>query len=126
MSLYTYLDSKDDLFDLMADAVAGEFPAPEPLPDDWREAISRIARTIRELITRRPWIVPLRADGPRWSGPNGLRHVEQSLRALAPLALPPQRQGQVVTAIDGYVLGYVTRRSIASHAAALDHACYRA
>ena len=46
MSLYHYLRTKDDLLELMDDAVMGELLVPaEELPDDWREALTAIAET---------------------------------------------------------------------------------
>ncbi|TQS44669.1 TetR/AcrR family transcriptional regulator [Cryptosporangium phraense] len=129
MSLYTYLDSKDDLFDLMGDAAAGETLLPEPLPGDWRAALTLVAEATRDQIGRHPWVVPLMAEGRRYGGPSGLRHVEQSLRAVAGLGLPPSRQAQILMAVDDYVLGYLTRRSVGAAAdvsGTLEHPYYRA
>src|SRR6185503_20100843 len=50
MSLYTYIERKDDLLDLMADKVVEGILIEGELPDDWREAISMIARREREFI----------------------------------------------------------------------------
>ncbi|MFI5952459.1 TetR/AcrR family transcriptional regulator [Cryptosporangium sp. NPDC051539] len=129
MSLYTYLGSKDDLFDLMGDAAAAETVLPEPFPDDWREALTGIAESTRDQITRHPWLVPLMAEGRRFGGPNGLRHLEQSFRATDPLGLPPARRLEILVAVDDYVLGYVTRTAVAppaAHARTLGHPFYRA
>ena len=55
---------------------------------DWREALSVIARSTRDTLLRHPWAVQAlqgrgaaAQDGP--FGPNGLRHFEQSLAAVA-------------------------------------------
>jgi AcrR family transcriptional regulator len=109
MSIYTYLDSKDELFQLMADDAAGAILLPDPFPADWREGLSLIARRSRDVFMRHPWVVELPAEGRMRGGPNALRHVEQSLRAVAGLGLPPHRQWLILMAVDDYTLGYVTR-----------------
>jgi hypothetical protein len=39
-------------------------------------------------------------------GPNGLRHFEQSLKAVADTRLPLMRQMEIVSQVDEYVLGF--------------------
>ena len=109
MSIYTYLDSKDELFQLMADDAASSILVPDPFPADWREGLSLIARRSRDAFMRHPWIVELPAEGRLQGGPNALRHVEQSLRAVAGLGLPAHQQWLILMAVDDYTLGYVTR-----------------
>src|ERR1700742_3107382 len=43
MTPYTHVESKDELIDLMRDAVAAEMILPEPIPADWRKALRAIA-----------------------------------------------------------------------------------
>jgi AcrR family transcriptional regulator len=112
MSLYTYIDSKDDLFDLMTDQVAGESLIVEELPGDWREAITLIARREREVGLRHPWLVDLvRHRTHAVVGPNTLRHFDQSVAAVSALKLESQDAFRVVAAVDDYTLGYVTREA---------------
>ena len=56
MTLYHYVRTKDDLLALVSDAVVGEniVPAHE-LPDDWREALSAIARRTSGLSKGAFW-----------------------------------------------------------------------
>ena len=110
MSLYTYIDSKDDLFDLMTDQTAGETLIREGLPGDWREAITLIAQREREVGLRHPWLVDLlRHRAHAMVGPNALRHLDQSMAAVSSLKLEPEDAFRVVAAVDDYMLGYVTR-----------------
>ena len=39
-------------------------------------------------------------------GPNGMRHFEQSLKAVANTGLPLARRMEVISQVDEYVLGY--------------------
>lgn len=108
MSLYTYIARKQDLLDLMSDEIAGEVVIAEPLPADWRDAVRTIAHRERSIVLRHPWIVDLVSNQPR-IGPNALRHVEQSLSALAGLRLDPHQASRILAAVDDYVHGYVIR-----------------
>jgi AcrR family transcriptional regulator len=109
MSLYTYIDTKDDLLDLMGNEAAAEILIEDDaLPADWREAISMIARREIAVTARHPWMVEL-IGGRRRHGPNALRHVEQSIKALSGLDADPDGQWRVLVAVDDYVLGYVVR-----------------
>lgn len=121
MSLYSHIDSKADLFDLMADEVAGEVVIREGLPAEWRQAIMLIACREREVCLRHPWQADLvHQRSHAVIGPNGLRHLEQSVAALAGLRLAPLDAWRVIAAVDHYVLGFVGReireREITRHA----------
>ncbi len=114
MGLYSHIERKDDLIDLMLDAIAGEVLLDE-VPGDWREALRAIATRTREGAHRHPWIAE--AAGERaMIGPNGIRHVEQSLAALAGLRLDRAGKRAVLTAVDAYTFGHVmtelARRSL--------------
>ena len=109
MTLYSYVDSKDDLLRHVFDEVMGELIVPEPLPEDWREAISAISRRTRDVWLEHPWLA--QSIGARTEfGPRSLRHVEQSLQAVAPLGLDVPESFRVLGVIDDYVMGYTLRR----------------
>lgn len=80
-SLYGYVNSKDELFDLMVDWVHGEDGAPPPLSRDCRSNLSRIAHRDRNLILRHPWMTSLAAGRPNF-GPNSLAWAEYTLAAV--------------------------------------------
>jgi AcrR family transcriptional regulator len=106
MSLYTYIDRKEDLLVLMRDQVNGEVLIGAGLPAGWREAITAIARRTREVVLRHPWMTDLAAHDAAL-GPNALRHVEESVRALRELGLAPRLTVEVITAVDKYVMGHI-------------------
>ena len=54
MSLYRYVANKDDLLDLMVDAVIGEEPLPEEPSGDWRTELAEQARRARRSAQRHP------------------------------------------------------------------------
>ena len=115
MSLYRYISAKSDLITLMDDAIMGESLIPGgQLPADWREALAMIARSTRETLLRHPWAVQaLQGHGAAAQdgafGPNGLRHFEQSLAALATAPLDTAARLDLLTIVDDYVFGHVLR-----------------
>jgi AcrR family transcriptional regulator len=108
MTLYSYVQSKEELLDLMLDAVMAEIVIPGELPDDWRDALREIARRSRAAYLRHPWLVALAGSRPR-VGPNAIRHVEQSLAAVAALGLDNAGILGVIAAVDDYAIGHVYR-----------------
>jgi AcrR family transcriptional regulator len=104
MSLYHYLRAKDDLLELMDDAVMGELLVPqEEFPAGWREALTAIARRTRAAWSRHPWAIDS-LRGERF-GPNAMAHVEQSLAAVAGLGLDPVGRLEAIGIVDDYVMG---------------------
>jgi AcrR family transcriptional regulator len=107
MSLYSHIERKGDLIDLMVDEVMGGAILPEPpAPGDWREGLREIARRTRESVRTHPWSVAAAFGRPRL-GPNALCHFDQSLGVVSGLPLTPERKRAVLLAVDTYTLGFV-------------------
>ena len=115
MSLYRYIATKADLAALMDDALVAEVVVPAAqLPAGWREALAMIARRTRAVYLRHSWAVQALQgeDGARRGapmGPNGLRHFEQSLAALAGAPFDIRGKLDLLTIVDDYVFGHVLR-----------------
>ncbi|HEX5146721.1 MAG TPA: TetR/AcrR family transcriptional regulator [Conexibacter sp.] len=109
MTLYHYVRTKDDLVALMDNALMGEIVLPDDeLPlDDWRAALTAIARRTRASFHRHPWA--FEAMGGSSGGPNGMRHFEQSIAAVSSTQLEPAAQMELILLVDDYVFGYVQR-----------------
>src|SRR3954471_10641131 len=108
MTLYHYVRSKDDLFTLIDDALMAEVVARSvPLPDGWRAAVAKLARASRDTYVRHPWAMHS-LQGAR-VGPNGLRHVEQSLAAVESLRGELPTKLEILSIVDDYVFGHVLR-----------------
>jgi AcrR family transcriptional regulator len=83
MRLYGYVSTKEELLDLMVDAVYGEMAPPQqPVRGDWREVLRSMAHRIRRAAKEHPWFVDLLGGRPHM-GPNALVHLEASLAALS-------------------------------------------
>lgn len=105
MTLYYYVRTKEDLLALVEDTLMGETSsACDPLPKRWRSALVKLATATRDTYLRHPWA--LRSFTGERMGPNGLRHVEQSLQAVASLRLPYGSKLQILAVVDDYVYGH--------------------
>jgi AcrR family transcriptional regulator len=108
MTLYHYVRNKDELITLMSDAVMGEVVVPEgELADDWRTALTQIAARTRDAFATHHWIFEHLSDAR--PGPNGMRHFEQSLAAVADLGLDRNETFELIGQIDDYVFGFSLR-----------------
>ncbi len=110
MTLYHYVANKDELVTLMMDAVMGEVLVPaDQLPGEWRPAMARIAIATRESLRKHRWMLDL-LDEPR-PGPNKMRHLEQSLQAMAGAGLGAKDTLEAIVLIDEYVFGFAIREA---------------
>ncbi|MEU1897915.1 TetR/AcrR family transcriptional regulator [Nocardiopsis dassonvillei] len=82
MSLYRYVDSKEDMLVLMSDAAMDGDPPPPCENGDWRTGVEEWVRRLIVMYRRHPWAVYLSLNGPP-SGPNGLRWMESGLREVS-------------------------------------------
>ena len=109
-SLYRYLTSRDDLLDLMSDAVVAELrPSPTgaagdgPVPADrWVEAVLALGRAQLDLHRRHPWLLDLagRASGV---GPESLAFFDRCLAALSGVGAPDRAKFEAVAVMTGLV-----------------------
>jgi AcrR family transcriptional regulator len=109
MTLYHYVRNKGELIALMNDAVMAEVVVPEgELSDDWRAALTQIANRSHAAFSAHHWVFQKMGDDGA-PGPNGMRHFEQSLRAVAGLGLGREQTFEVIGQVDDYVFGYSLR-----------------
>jgi AcrR family transcriptional regulator len=104
MTLYYYVRTKADIVALMQDAILAEVLIPDDeLPGGWRDAITEIARRTRRSLLAHPWSLMSLNDAQ--FGPNAMRHIEQSLAAVADAGLPIAARFEFLAAVDNFVFG---------------------
>jgi AcrR family transcriptional regulator len=108
MTPYTHVANKDELLDLMRDAVAAEMILPEPIPESWREALRAIALRTKAAFEAHPWSLDATPRRPR-ARINRLRHIEQSIGIVLQLGVAPKESRAILMSIDDYVIGYCMR-----------------
>ncbi|MFG3438856.1 TetR/AcrR family transcriptional regulator [Nonomuraea sp. NPDC047897] len=124
MSLYRHVSGRDQLLDLMCDAVMGELTdEPSDAPGDradrtvdggtggrvggpgeggWRARLEACARRSWELCRRHPWLAEVRGSR-RVPGPNGVAHYERMLAAADGAGLAPAEVVAVVGLVSRFV-----------------------
>lgn len=109
MSLYWYVDTKDDLLELALDAAFGELrlPDPETEGEDWREQLRGLAAEYRALLVRHPWLSPL-AGRYLNIGPNSLAFSRVVQRVVRRAGLPAHGVTGAISAVFQFVYGYGT------------------
>lgn len=104
MTLYTHVDGKETLLDLMVERVFSEIDLP-PESLEWREAIQARCRSARTVLVRHPWAVPL-LESRRSPGPELLRHHEAMLATLERGGLPLPLMAHGYAILDSFVYGF--------------------
>lgn len=108
MSVYWYVDTKDDLLELALDAVYGGLRLPDPEADeDWRDQLRALAREYRALLVRHPWLSPL-AGTYLNIGPNSLAFSRVVQRVIRKTGLPAEGVTGAISAVFQFVYGYGT------------------
>ncbi|MEU1788191.1 TetR/AcrR family transcriptional regulator [Streptomyces sparsogenes] len=117
MRLYRYLATKEELLDLMVDAVYGEIPRPEPASGDWRGALQSLAHHTRRAALRHEWFAELLGGRPHL-GPEELANLEASLAALrgAPGFDDIDTVLRALETVNAYVIGAIRKESAEARA----------
>jgi AcrR family transcriptional regulator len=107
MSLYWHIVSKEELLDLMLDAVQGDRDTPEP-SGDWRRDTQDLARGMRASLHEHPWLMDFIGGRPP-AGPKSLRNLERTLGFFDGLNLDIRMAVDIATTLGTYVMGAVLR-----------------
>src|SRR5690625_2535055 len=105
MSLYRYVEGKDELIALMWDS-ALETPTDIDVSDGWRPALEHWARLQLEGLRAHPWGVDVAINTPPLS-PRQIAYMELGLAALADTPLTYGDKIQVILAISVAILAEV-------------------
>src|SRR3954454_9052844 len=100
-SLYRYVASRDELLDLMVDAVIADLAVP-PRTGHWRDDVVALASSLRELHRRHPWLADVRQGSAR-PGPNTVDLFEHGIAALSPAPGDARRKMEAIAMLLGVV-----------------------
>lgn len=104
MSLYKYVESKDDLFGAIVELMWSEVPISHA-GDDWRKIIRQIAESLRDLVHRHPKAAPLLT-----SRQSLLEHplliCQSALKAMREGGVPEGCAVTLLRVIFPYAIGY--------------------
>jgi AcrR family transcriptional regulator len=88
MSVYTHVNSRDDLLVLMADAAHVDMERASLGRVGWRNRVRRVAESNLALLRAHPWLLDI-ADDRTALGPGTIAKYDHELSALTPLRLDP-------------------------------------
>ena len=101
-SLYRYVASREELVQLMADQVYGEFSFSEPSAGHPVPDLLGLARQGLAMYRRHPWLLDVPATG-NLPGPNAVAFIERSLAALSETDLTGPARLETVGLFSGVV-----------------------
>ena len=106
MSLYRYVESKQELLDLMVDAALG---APPPARDGtrWRDGLAAWARAELRVYRDNLWALQVPLSGPP-AYQNALSWLEQALHDLRRTGLDEEQKMAVILLVSNYVRAHAT------------------
>ena len=102
MSVYTYVNSRDDLLVLMADAAHARMARSSFGRRHWRARVVLVAEDNLELYRARPWLLEI-SDDRTALGPGTIAKYDHELRAFDALGLDDIVRDAALT----YVLDFV-------------------
>lgn len=108
MSVYWYVDTKDDLLELALDQAYDEMRLPPADSDeDWRDQLRTLAGEYRAVLVRHPWVSPLAGTFLN-IGPHALDFSLAVQRVIRRTGLPPRGQAGAIAAVFQFVYGFGT------------------
>ena len=117
MSLYRYVDSKDELLQLMFNASAFGADSIVLDGDDWRSRLRSWSIIQRDMLDRHPWITQMRMAAPPLA-PNSLHFIERALEALDGTGLADAEKMRAIGLISSYTLSEAKMANDAARAMA--------
>ncbi|MFI2236908.1 TetR/AcrR family transcriptional regulator [Streptomyces chrestomyceticus] len=107
MSVYWYVDTKDELLELAMDAVAGELDLPDESDEqaDWRDQLRHLAFEYRKLLLAHTWLPKLLGEYLNF-GPRSMAFSNATLRVMARSGLAKESASGALAAVFQFIYGF--------------------
>ncbi|MFG1997939.1 TetR/AcrR family transcriptional regulator [Spirillospora sp. NPDC048911] len=103
-TVYWHVTNKDELLELALDHVMAEVRTPDAAEHGWRMAVTGYAASLRTMIHRHPWTVPLFGSRPML-GPNAARAMDELLGACGQAGFTAYDLEYAQSVVNDYVIG---------------------
>ncbi|GHJ42303.1 TetR/AcrR family transcriptional regulator [Streptomyces sp. TS71-3] len=104
-SVYRYVSGRDDVLDLMVDAVTAEVDIDVPLRGDAVADLLALAVRTKAVHLRHPWASDIPPE-PLRLGPRSLDYLEYALRTMAAVPLPGRTKMEIVALMNSLVVQF--------------------
>ncbi|MGW3914753.1 TetR/AcrR family transcriptional regulator [Streptomyces sp. NPDC005070] len=105
MSVYWYVDTKDELLELALDAVIGELELPDAESEEgWRDQLRGLATGYRALLVRHPWVSALIGNLPN-IGPSSMAFSACVRQVIQDTGMPSYGRTGAMSAVFQFVYG---------------------
>jgi len=109
-SLYRHFESRDAVLVAVLDDAIGALAEIDPAGDDFAQRTANMARAVRQLILRRPYLAWIWRTTEQL-GPNALRARERVLRVILDAGIPAELAAAAYLTVLHYVIGFTTVES---------------
>ncbi|WP_433178545.1 TetR/AcrR family transcriptional regulator [Actinoallomurus sp. CA-150999] len=106
MSLYRYVDDREQLEGLVVDLVLGAVDTTPPTGSSWRERVATMVERVRDAVGAHPNVVPLTLTH-RQGAPSSLRWGETVLGILTEAGIEGRRRVVALRTLVGYLVGAI-------------------
>lgn len=113
MSIYTHVNSRDDLLVLMLDAARAKMPRPPFGATTWQERIRQVGRSNRDLVNAHPWLLDIHDDRSTF-GPGTIAKYDYELHSLDDVGLDDVTRDAALT----FLLDFVATNAAAARPSA--------
>jgi AcrR family transcriptional regulator len=109
MTVYYYVKNKDAILDGIVDVVFSEIELPT-VGGDWRIEMQRRARSVRDVLRRHQWAIPL-LESRTSPGPANLRHHDAVLGTLRAAGFSPAGTAHAYALLDSFLYGHALQEA---------------
>ncbi|MDT0494199.1 helix-turn-helix domain-containing protein [Streptomyces griseus] len=113
-SLYRYVGSRDELLDLMADAVAGELDLSAAPTGDWLGDLVALALQSKAAHARHPWLADLNDRRGEVLGPHAIDYLDHALAILEPAPGTSRQKLEAIGLLGGLATLFARRETSAA------------
>ncbi len=117
-ALYRYVNSRDEIVELMVDAAIGAPPAVEP-GSAWTDAMLNLANSQLLHHQSHPWLMQA-SLGSRSFGPHTLAWFEAYLKAMKDADVPAEKKMELIAVVTGLVSLFAQQNQAAGSAFAFE------
>ncbi|MEX2983103.1 TetR/AcrR family transcriptional regulator [Streptomyces sp. C36] len=109
MSVYWYVDNKDDLLELAMDQASAGMSVPDVSDEsaDWRDQVRELATEYRKMLVAHPWVAQLVGQYLN-IGPHSMAFSEAALAVMRRMGLDDRGVTGALNAVFQFVYGFAT------------------